>query len=276
MKIAIVFVHGMGYQNSGYSQAMQKNITRAYQLVRPGLQVADLQFKEVLWSPILKEQQRLLYQRVSHKRGLNYRLIRRFFFDYLGDAVAYQAICSAGDSQAIEVYQLIHAQIEIALAQLAEQPGLDRAQMPLVFIGHSLGTVILSHFIWDQQQLKNSALSPLETCATLAGLFTMGSPLALWSLRFKHFGTPIAFPGAGLSARLQAHARWYNFYDRNDAIATPLQPINEAYKQRVSADIAVNAGGIFSGWNPMSHMAYWRSANIAGYIAQYLLDLQQA
>lgn len=264
MKIAVVFVHGVGHQRHGYSHSMQKKLARYYGRLHPDTDESDLMFKEVLWAPVLKEQQNRLYSRVSQGQRLNYGMLRRFFFDYMSDAIAYQAICRTGDPTAINVYHLIHAQIETALAELAEDPAIDKERTPLVFVGHSLGSVIISNFIWDHMT-PDSPLSSFESGETIAGLMTMGSPLAIWTLRLQEFGQPVALP---------ANTTWYNFYDRSDVIATPLGPINSAFAAAVTADIPVAVGNFFTTWNPMSHMGYWSSGAVAGYIAKFLVRLR--
>ena len=276
MKIAIVLIHGMGYQTAGYSQKMQEGLTRYYSSFGEACQSTDLIMKEVLWSPAIKEQQERLFRKITDKRGLRYRMLRRFFVDYLGDAVAYQARCNVPDPDEIQMYQLIHGQIDFALAQLSEHPEIDAQHTPLIFIGHSLGTVILSNYIWDKQHYPTEGLPPFENCRTLTGLFTMGSPMALWSLRFVSLGDAIDFPGYGLTPHLKKMARWYNFYDRSDIIAYPLKSINDDYEKSVSADVPVNVGGMLYNWNPLSHMGYWKSRAVQKYISHFLANLQLA
>ena len=49
------------------------------------------------------------------------------------------------------------------------------------------------------------------TCETLAALYTMGSPIAVWGLRFADFGTPIEFPPKALTGpHPHADTEWVN------------------------------------------------------------------
>ena len=113
--------------------------------------------------------------------------------------------------------------------------------------------------------------SPLERGETLTLLYTLGSPIALWSLRYPKFGQPIPFP----PRRLGRHhpdlaARWVNVYDPDDVIGYPLRELNAAYRRAVAQDRPVSAGSIWTGWTPLSHVGYWDNARLAASIASDL------
>ena len=55
--------------------------------------------------------------------------------------------------------------------------------------------------------------------------------------------------------------RWDNFFDRDDVLGWPLSPLSESYDQLVK-DHEINAGGIFSSWNPWSHGKYWTDKQV--------------
>ena len=102
----------------------------------------------------------------------------------------------------------------------------------------------------------------LEKGETLTALYTMGSPLAVWSLRFEDFGVPITFPPAGLIEPYNAPAEWVNLYDRDDVIAYPLKSLNAAYEHNVTEDVAVNVGSVLTMWNPAAHVGYWTDGEV--------------
>ena len=96
--------------------------------------------------------------------------------------------------------------------------------------------------------------TPLERCETLAFLYTLGGPIALWTLRFADGGEPIAFPGRGISARYP-HLRpaWLNFYDRDDVIGYPLWGLSDKYDKVVTQDRAVAVGPRLVRSTPVAH-----------------------
>lgn len=96
----------------------------------------------------------------------------------------------------------------------------------LLIVGHSLGTLIAADIL--------SAMGDLEA---VAGLITMGSPLAYFALP----GDLTAF-----ARRMADHqVPWINLWDRDDLIARPLS----GYGAR---DIEVRTGGLVR-----SHTGYW-------------------
>jgi len=272
MKLAIAIIHGIGIQEPGYSKKLQAKLTSLYEKQNPQCHAEDLIFTEIYWDDILRIPQQLLFQRIDYKFDLDYSISRHFFINYLGDAIAYQPARPDRDNDHRPTYDLIHERVRSSLLNLAEHPDIDPLNTPLFFIGHSLGTVILSNYIWDKQKFDERDFTH---CHTLGGLFTLGSPLAFWSLRFNSFGKPINFPGKGLPADLQACAKWYNFYDKHDIIATPLKKLTPEYADVVSDDIQVRVGGLFFSWNPLSHLKYWQDKRVLKTIAKCLLDFQE-
>jgi hypothetical protein len=54
--------------------------------------------------------------------------------------------------------------------------------------------------------------------------------------------------------------RWLNFYDQDDPLGWPLEPLYSYTDASARPkDIAVSVGTLFTGWNPLSHSAYWTS-----------------
>jgi hypothetical protein len=46
-------------------------------------------------------------------------------------------------------------------------------------------------------------------------------------------------------------------YAGDDVLGYPLKPLSPSYTQTVTADLHINAGGLFTSWNPISHTEYW-------------------
>ena len=281
-KLAIALIHGIGRTEPGFSASMQRALTRQFaNRVRgavpdPG---TELVFEEVVWSAALQTDEDQLWRRMHDAARLRYARLRQFMVNFAADAIAYQPAPS--DRTA---YDAIHAQVAAALARLAERAG---PRAPLCVVAHSLGTVIASNYIYDLAKKRNSFLSqavrsringtPLERGETFSLFYTMGSPIALWSLRYPSFGDPIRFP----LRRLAVHhpklgPRWVNFYDPDDVIGFPLKPLNARYRAVVTEDRPVNVGSWLTSWTPLSHMGYWNDSNIASEIADGLAEAWRA
>ncbi|QRK06801.1 hypothetical protein JQX13_43185 [Archangium violaceum] len=235
---------------------------------------------EVWLAPLMA----LLSRRKDKRLGrLHYPGARWLIMHFVGDAIAYQP--GIGKS---EVYDNIHASVTEALARLRQRAGDDA---PLCVMAHSLGSVIASNYFYDLQVARASmsdqeqiatrllespedpmARSPLERGETLAHLYTMGSPLALWSLRYpqqKELDRPVCVPAAELTQHHPgAGGEWVNYYDDDDVIAYPLQPLGEAYRKGVR-DVCVKLSGLFT-WTPMVHPFYWADDQVMEPIAKSL------
>ena len=204
-----------------------------------------------------------------------FKEIRRVAIDYVADALAYQP--TADDRKTYDDIHVIYAQTLKALAAEAGE------KAPLCIVAHSLGTVISSNYIYDLQ--KPTLISPqvkaamgdkptaLERGETLNLLYTLGSPIALWSLRYRDFGKPIAIPAPELINHYpNLQCAWMNYYDKDDLIGFPLRDLNEGYSRAVSADKQVNVGGMMENWNPLSHLGYLDDNDVVRPIAESLIN----
>ena len=104
-------------------------------------------------------------------------------------------------------------------------------------------------------------------------MYTLGSPLALWSLRFPHFGIPIKVPSPGL---LQHHrtlaGEWLNVYDKDDLVGYPLRGLGSAYAAAVTADVEVKLHGFLVAQTPLVHPWYWNDYRVLDPIAKSLAN----
>lgn len=199
-----------------------------------------------------------LWEQLKEYRKLRYSRLRRFVLEFLADAVAYQPTKIENQN-----YDKVHALLAKSMQRLREKAG---EKAPLCVISHSLGTIIASNYFYDLQYKQENigmetkcctSHNAIEQCQTLTLFYTLGSPMAMWSLRYIDFGSPIAVPSPLVQQYYpNLKGEWLNFYDKDDILAFPLKGINEAYNQAVTEDVQVNAGGIFTSWNPLSHLKY--------------------
>ncbi|HET9941333.1 MAG TPA: chemotaxis protein [Candidatus Eisenbacteria bacterium] len=268
--IAVAFIHGIGRTEPGYSVPMQRSIQSAFEERTADAVAPALVFEEINWSAALQNREDLLYERLEEAGKLGWARLRHFMVDFAADAIAYQPAPS--DRSA---YDAVHLEVACSLKRLAERAG---PRAPLCIIAHSLGTVIASNYVYDLAKKRKSfacaevrsavGRTPIERGETLALLYTLGSPIALWSLRYPKFGQPIAFP----PRRLVRHhpdlaARWINVYDPDDVIGYPLRELNSGYRRAVTEDRPVSAGSLWTGWTPLSHVGYWSNDRLAVSIA---------
>jgi hypothetical protein len=275
-KVAVAVLHGIGKQTSTFADKMMAEIsTRCRETCGD-----DIVIRSVYWAPVMQQEEEKLWNRLLEGGLMDFVKLRRFLIDFMADALAYQPTPS--DRSA---YDGIHRVLAQTLRLLAQEAG---EQAPLCVIAHSLGSVIASNYVYDLQvdpekhiisESVREAMgdTPIERGETLALLYTLGSPIALWSLRYHEFGKPIQIPSPLLQTHYpQLQGEWVNFYDADDVVGFPLKSLNDAYGAVVTKDCEINVGNIFGSWNPLSHLAYWMDHDVLDPIAKKLVDVWEA
>jgi hypothetical protein len=283
MKIAVAIVHGVGDTAPDFAEEMIAELSARFAASTSVPAAGALVFRAVYWGPTLQEPENALWHQLKKGGELDFTSLRRFMVSFAADALAYQPL---PDERSI--YDEVHAEYATKLKELAAEAGEDA---PLVVISHSLGTVISSNYLYDLANPRKDLHGPetlaaqgdepsaLERGETLAYFVTMGSPLALWSLRFKDFGRPIQVPPAKLKKHhpdLVPLAAWDNFFDPDDVIGYPLKCLNDAYAKTVTRDFPVNVGSILTSWTPMSHVEYWTDNDLTKPVADKIVELWRA
>ena len=149
-----------------------------------------------------------------------------------------------------------------AYQALGEQPA------PVIMVAQSLGGQVISNYIWDAHKKpgpvkwgvwrhKHPDLSEddkeFRRFRSLRTLFTTGCniPIFVGGLAPNKI-KPINKPNRNFE--------WKNYFDEDDVLGWPLQPLNlnGGYSTLVE-DVAINAGGFFTSWNPLSHTGTGRT-----------------
>jgi hypothetical protein len=266
-QVAVVFVHGIFANAIKYSAPMQGRLLK----LLPKELRKYVNFEEVFWAAPVRGRQAAYMKNARIDADLVENRLRTFFIEGLGDAAAYQKTRRRENS----IYYQVHDEINKTLRQFDDRL---HANTPLVFIGHSLGSHIISSYVWDLNRLKQKSedeikLEPdklvrqlydemkqatdFRRLDTLAGLVTLGSNIPLFTFTFgaDHIypltrapsadpGATLkpAFPGHKLPDALQQNAHWLNFYSRRDILGYPLKPLNKYFgeEQRIE-DICVRS-----------------------------------
>ena len=151
---------------------------------------------------------------------------------------------------------------------------------PLIILAASMGTEIISNYIWDRQHATDPdpfGNSPFERFETLTGLFTLGNNFPIFAAAHDIDAMePITFPPPNLAPELSAKAVWENYYDKNDSMGYPIRALNPKYAAANVKDIQINVGNLLTFWNLLSHFGYWRSRKLAKRIAGYIEDVFSA
>jgi hypothetical protein len=264
--LAFAVVHGMGAQDASFADDFLRRV-RARAAVH-GVRDGDLFTEPVYWGDIFQVEEDDLWRRMTSAHRLGWGWLRKFAVGVLADAVAYRR---ANPGQ-YDQYQAIHQRVHEKLSVLSARAGSDAT---LVVAAHSLGSVIFSDHVWDEQKRQGPGNDALTRCETLAGLITFGSNIPLFTLGLSEIKA-IAFPAPKLPPALKAAAKWNNFFDRNDVLGYPLREISPAYASVVHEDFEISVGGPFTEWNPASHTAYWDDDAFIDLVARQLGQVYEA
>lgn len=266
--IAALIVHGMGTQEPDFWQPLANDLDD--RLVRMGHAQGSVAWQSGFWADLLTPHEEDLWRRSQAAGPLDFKSLRQFVVNALGDAVAYRRPPGSQDN----VYDEIHARVHASLRTLWQTISSD---LPLVVIAHSMGSVIMSDYIWNAQTQNRYAKGegPFESMKTLSGFITFGSNIPLFSLAFPD-PRAITFPPPELPPALAEVAEWNNYYDEDDVLGWPLKELSASYGAAVKADIEINVGTWYSSWSPASHTQYWGDEDFQVPVAEQLARVIKA
>jgi hypothetical protein len=267
VKLAVVVIHGMGSQSSAFAEPVKAEISK--RIAEAGKDPADVAWLPVFWADILDAAQNRYLADARASNDLDWMGLRKFIVKALGDASGYQFV-----GEASSTYVEVHNRIRVSIHDLYVKK-LNSSPVPLVVLAHSLGSHIMSSYVWDCQRGNATGADPasssFERMEWLAGLVTFGSNIPLFTFAYDPV-VAIAFPGQELPPDVAVKARWRNYYDKDDVLGYPLKPISASYDAAVDEDIEINVGGFGASFTPLSHSAYWTDNDFTKPVAQFLAD----
>jgi hypothetical protein len=250
-KLGVLLIHGMGAIMDDFAHDAIHELRE--RISGRGLKCEDIAWESVYWAPVLSAQENRMWVDMSGQHDLNWAKLRKFFINAFGNISAYHGQHDRADS----TYSTLHDMVHAGLIKLKERIGGD--DRPLVVIAHSMGSVIMSDYIWDRQRGRDEArygATPFERMETLSGLVTLGTNIPLFTVSCSPI-TAIDFPPPGLPEKFRKKAKWLNMYDADDVLGWPLKPLSLSYADAVTEDMEVSVGNILTSWNPANHAAYW-------------------
>lgn len=269
-KVGVLFVHGIGSVADDFAHDAIQELRE--KISGRGLNREDIAWQSVYWEPTLSEREVQLWVDLSADHDLNWAKLRKFFINAFGNITAYQS----GQDRPGSIYERIHGIVLDSVRELRTK--LGNADKPLVIMAHSLGSVIMSNYIWDRQKGREEARfggNAFERMETVAGMVTLGSNIPLFTLACTPV-TSIEFPPPGLPESFRKKAKWLNLYDADDVLGWPLKPLSGSYNDAVTEDVEVSVGNILTSWNPANHAAYWTDDSVVKPVAYLLASILEA
>lgn len=282
-EVALITLHGMGETPPTYAEGLMDRLR-----AQLGTLAERVVMRSVYYQKILQDNQSEVWERTRAHATVRYPDLRKFVLFGFGDAAGLENRKELPGS----VYEL--AQGEIArtlLSAHAVRPG-----MPVVFVAQSLGCHVLSSYIYDAQKAARGQPVSAGIWRNIDAwaLGAIGRPLTASERTFLGAGTCAALvtTGCNIPVFIAAHKimhvipiepptslfKWINFYDPDDVLGWPLQPLPGGYRELVE-DRLVNAGGggvaslLLRSWNPFGHNSYWDEPKVIEAIAAMLRRL---
>lgn len=281
-EVALITVHGMGETLDDYADALMGRLRGLL-----GATSGKVVMRSAYYQKILQDNQNEVWRRMQGRAPLRYADLRKFVLYGFGDAAGLENRKEIPGS----VYE--EAQGEIAKALLSAHAA--RPGMPVVFVAQSLGCQVLSSYIYDAQKAMagrpvgagiwrnidawaeahftrplTASEKTFLSAGTCAGMVTTGCNIPIFVAAHKEMHIiPIAAPTQLF--------KWINFYDPDDVLGWPLQPLSSGYRMLVE-DRAINASGgvaslLLRSWNPFAHNSYWEDSAVVEAIAAMLRRL---
>lgn len=254
-QLGLIVIHGMGETLPNFANELESLLRE-----KLGSELwRKIHLESIYYQGVLQKNQQRVWNNMKFEstKKLRYPQMRKFLLFGFSDASSLEHKYTDDNS----VYKQTQKIIVESLRNT--KTNLENTNCPLIIVAQSLGGQIISNYIWDSQKNnkdktiwdENSVdyINPSDDeidflkLTTMKFLFTSGCNIPLFVAGFnkiKSFNKP------------NPEFKWKNYYDRDDILGWPLQPLSDEYNELVE-DIEIDAGNVLSSWNPFSHITYW-------------------
>jgi hypothetical protein len=279
-RVAVAIFHGIGCRGRKFADGMIDRLSRCLREKAGTENASRFVLKAIEWGHVVQPRQTQLCDHLKMDCG-SWLSMRRRIVDWMGDAIAYEP--TFGDCS---VRRAVRASVTAQLRELAHETG---NAAPLCVIAHSFGSIVAANYLRDVQQSGMPHISrtsspggdgdlgilsgecPMAVGRSLTMLVTLGSPLALWTLRRCHPEPALRIPTYDPAcSHPPSLGIWLNIIGRSDVLAYPISGLGIACEETL-IDLPIKLGGILTGWSPLSHFHYWRDTVVNDIIATALL-----
>ncbi|MBU1087155.1 MAG: hypothetical protein KKD05_06505 [Candidatus Omnitrophica bacterium] len=252
--INIIFIHGINYQTTGYSNWLFQNILCEYgkSLKKKGIAQEEIeqkkaQFiqKEIIWADVTTDL-------TNRYLNLEYELFgkKKGFWNWASKKI---------DPLALQIMYYIKDKGDKASGEMGILWKVDQAfhsstqeANDTIIIAHSLGSVIAFDYLFGFRKYF------LDPKINVLSFITLGSPIPIFISAMGHVESDLELP-----ANIKS---WYNLYDNEDGIARRCKPF--------FPKIDVQEVSVRTGFFPISaHVKYWQNKQTASKIAKIISDM---
>lgn len=260
--IFILVIPGTGVKKAGFSDGLQKDLNKHTKKTTLKDNFTVLEYRPFHESGVDQNQEELFRRMKSRNRLGGILSFRKTVLHLVGDAVLFDRDIRNPNS----AYQFIHQKLKTLLEEI-HQSMKNYDQTELVILASSIGVYVLSCYIWDADHslgiFYQTLATPENNLRDLSYLATIGCniPMYVSALKEKNI-VPIE--------RRNQKFTWDNFYDKDDVLGWPLQPLSYGYNELVT-DFEINSGAYVG-----SHFKYWNNNNFTKPFTEKLVKLFEA
>lgn len=258
--VGLITLHGMGKIKTSYYSELEEILKK-----KLGIDWTRVSFQNVQYAPEFQEPQDELWRDIikNTNNDLDATKLRQFFLFGFGDAGSLEHSAHKNGVK----YLAVQKEIQKAIDHIYLDFEGDISK-PIIIIAQSLGCQVISNYLWDAQHdghiFENSNTSDqnkadFRRLVSLENLITTGCNIPLFVSGLENrqcFDKP------------NDKFIWDNYYDPDDILGWPLKQLGDTYN--IVNDHHINAGGLFSSWNPASHGAYWSDSDVTSPLANIL------
>ena len=260
--VVVLPVHGMGDTELDFADELRDELADEL----GAEQWAKVFFSPVYYQDVLQPNEAAVMRRMR-RRDIDWLRLRRFVLFGFSDAAGLEHRAEEKNSP----YAQVQSRIQEALYRAYDFFGGAR---PVIIVAQSLGGQVVSNYLWDAQKkqgasrgvwaesVDNSARTKFAKLRSLRYLHTTGCNIPIFLSAFPEKDIKAVRTSSGGYSFL-----WKNYYDSDDVLGWPLQPLSSSYRKAVYRDYQVNANGsllahVASAWNPLSHTQYWADSDV--------------
>lgn len=277
-KIGVITVHGMGDTCLDYSKELRTKLERKIGSIK----WENIHFESIYYQNILQDNQKVVWERMEElsSKKLSWRELRKFMLYGFSDGASLEHKADEDNSVYKQTQKIIANSLRNTRNQLVKQDS------PVIIIAQSLGGQVLSNYIWDAQTdkgvwdpkspdyikptVKEQDFLRLET---MRYLFTTGCNIPLFVAGFDQINA-ISKNSTNEIREKKMHQdfQWLNYYDKDDVLGWPLQPLSDGYNKLVE-DIEIDSGNPLVGLTPFSHKHYWSDRDFINPLVEKITNL---
>jgi hypothetical protein len=251
MKIGVMIIHGIGVEVKEYIEKYEKIVRKMFAKMGH----TNIEIIPIYYDDILKSNQHEFEKCINNSK-LHLKGVRNLTMQNFGAATIFEEDFEAEGSP----YQMVMERVYIALQDMEER--MKGEEYKLFMFAHSLGTHIISNYIYDAQKpeelgtakfWKKRESSGCEKFEKLTSFLTFGCGIPIF-ISGMYTILPFKKPNAKF--------KWFNYYDRFDILGYPLKDFtrygDKFYEKIVTKDIPVHTS-----WHPSKiHFGYWTKESI--------------